>query len=210
MKSLLCFGDSNTHGTPPMADSSEDRRFDAETRWPQRLQKHAGSTWHIIEEGLPGRTTLHNDPIEGDFLNGLAFLPALLRSHKPIDMVLVMLGTNDLKMRFSVSASDIALSLVKIAETISQSGTSPDGGAPDILVICPPPIIETGIQAGMFTGGAAKSEQMQSIVPDLLSKAGFSTMNAADRITVSDLDGIHYEPEAHSALAEMIAERLKL
>ncbi|MEG9862681.1 MAG: GDSL-type esterase/lipase family protein [Parvularculales bacterium] len=210
MKTLVCFGDSNTHGTSPMADISGGNRFDAGIRWPQRLQKQTGTSWQVIEEGLPGRTTLHDDPIEGCFLNGLAYLPAVLRSHKPIDMILIMLGTNDLKARFSVTAFDIGLSLIKIAETISQSEAGPGGDAPEMLFICPPPIIETGCLAEKFIGGAAKSQQMQRCIPDLLSGAGYGTMMAAESIAVSEVDGIHFEPEAHAALAGAVAERLKL
>jgi len=192
-----------------MSDLSESGRFGPDVRWPQRLQKFAGPAWHIIEEGLPGRTTVHDDPIEGAFLNGMSFLPAVLRSHRPVDQIIVMLGTNDLKARFCVGAGDIALSLGRIADVITQSGAGPDGNSPGLLFICPPPITETGCLADMFTGGAAKSVQMQRLIPEYLAQSGLAVIRAADCLSVSDADGIHYTAQAHLALAEMLAGQLE-
>ena len=112
-RTLLCFGDSNTHGTMPMGDLSAMGRFDHRHRWTARL---AGllPDWEVISEGHPGRTTVHDDPIEGAHRNGLTVLPALLESHRPIHAVLLMLGTNDLKERFSVNAGDIAQALERL------------------------------------------------------------------------------------------------
>ena len=101
-RTVLCYGDSNTHGTPPMADLDAAGRFDAQTRWTCVAAQALGSGWTLIEEGQPGRTTVHDDPIEGPHRNRLRILPAILESHAPIDVVVLMLGTNDLKARFSV------------------------------------------------------------------------------------------------------------
>jgi len=97
MPIILCFGDSNTHGSIPMRDRDDSRRFGPDERWPGVLRNELGAGWTVIEEGLPGRTTLHDDPIEGVYKNGLWYLRACLESHRPIDLMTLMLGTNDLK-----------------------------------------------------------------------------------------------------------------
>jgi lysophospholipase L1-like esterase len=105
MTTVLCFGDSNTHGSVPMHHRDDIRRFGPDERWPGVLRKELGAGFTVIEEGLPGRTTLRDDPIEGVYKNGLWYLRACLESHRPIDLMTLMLGTNDLKSRFAVHPS---------------------------------------------------------------------------------------------------------
>ncbi len=104
MKTVLCYGDSNTWGSDP----ETGERFAPDVRWPGVLRRSLGEGYWVIEEGLGGRTTVRDDPIEGAHKNGRAYLRACLESHKPIDLMTIMLGTNDLKARFAASASDIA------------------------------------------------------------------------------------------------------
>jgi lysophospholipase L1-like esterase len=102
IKTVLCYGDSNTWGSDP----ETGERFAPEVRWPGVLRQALGEGYWVVEEGLNGRTTVRDDPIEGAHKNGRTYLPACLEFHKPIDLVLIMLGTNDLKARFAASASD--------------------------------------------------------------------------------------------------------
>ena len=95
-RTLLCYGDSNTHGTMPMPDLGFQGRYSRDERWSGRLQRLLPD-WEVIAEGHPGRTTVHDDPVEGAHRNGLTVLPALLETHRPVDAVLLKLGTNDLK-----------------------------------------------------------------------------------------------------------------
>lgn len=97
MKTALCYGDSNTWGCVPMGSLSDDARHEEARRWPNVMQKALGADWRAIAEGLPGRTTVHDDPVEGGHLSGLAYLRPCLESHRPLDVVLLMLGTNDFK-----------------------------------------------------------------------------------------------------------------
>src|SRR5262249_8640281 len=106
VKSILCFGDSNTWGYATVPRSDERYAFDE--RWPSVLAKALGTAWTAIPEGLNGRTAVHPDPVEGLWLDGSAYLLPCLKSHKPLDVVAIMLGTNDCKARFGVPASDIA------------------------------------------------------------------------------------------------------
>lgn len=205
LRTVLCFGDSNTHGTPPMATLEDDARFDLATRWPGQLQTLLGEEWRVIEEGLPGRTTVHSDPVEGAHLNGLTVLPALLASHRPLDLVVIMLGTNDLKTRFAVTALDIALSAERLLATVAASGAGPSAGAPGVLLVAPPPIVETGCLAEIFIGGAPKSHQVARHMRDAAARAGARFLDAGAHIAVSPIDGIHFDAAAHARLAEAVA-----
>ncbi len=207
-RTILLFGDSNTHGTMPMPDLGFGGRFDRDERWAGRLAKLLPD-WEVIAEGHPGRTTVHDDPVEGAHRNGLTVLPALLESHKPIDVVLVMLGTNDLKERFSVNACDIGLSLERLVRVILGSEAGPGRGAPGVLLVAPPPIQEVGCLAGMFAGGAAKSLGLAAEVEAAAKRLGVPFLDAGQVVQVSPVDGIHYGPEANPALAEAFAAAIR-
>jgi lysophospholipase L1-like esterase len=207
-RTALCFGDSNTHGTMPMACLDDMGRYDRHTRWTGRLAAMLPG-WHVVEEGLPGRTTVHDDPIEGAHRNGLTVLPALLESHRPIDVVIVMLGTNDLKARFSVSAMDIALSLEKLVLGIRASGCGPEGGAPGVILVAPPPILEVQDLGAIFAGGEAKSHELGPRVAASAHRLGVPFIDAGALIGVSEVDGIHYDEPAQEALAQAFANALR-
>ena len=208
MRTLLLFGDSNTHGTMAMPELGQSGRFDREDRWAGRLARLL-TDWEVIAEGHPGRTTVHDDPVEGAHRNALRVLPAILESQKPVDAVLLMLGTNDLKERFSVNACDIALSLERLVRLILGSGCGPQGGAPGVLLVCPPPIQEGGCLAAMFAGGAAKSLSLATEVQAAAKRVGVPFLDAGEGVTVSPVDGIHYEAEANPALAEAFAAAIR-
>lgn len=199
-RTLLCFGDSNTHGTRPMDSLEGNGRFARRDRWTDQLAQ-ALPGWEVIAEGHPGRTVVHDDPVEGAHRNGMRVLLAILESHKPIDLVLLMLGTNDLKERFSVNAMDIALSLENMTRLILRSDCGPQGGPPQVLLVAPPPITETGCLAEIFAGGAAKSKGLAPRIAAAAARQGVAFIDAGQHVHVSALDGIHYEAEAMPALA---------
>ncbi|MFN3994377.1 MAG: SGNH/GDSL hydrolase family protein [Tabrizicola flagellatus] len=207
-RTVLLFGDSNTHGTKPMPDLEGAGRFDREERWAGRLAKLLPD-WEVIAEGHPGRTTVHDDPVEGEHRNGLTILPALLESHKPIDVVLVMLGTNDLKPRFSVNAADIGHSLERVVRVIRASDCGPGGAAPGVLLVAPPPIVEVGCLEEMFAGGAEKSQGLARAVEAAARRTGVPFLDAGQVVKVSMVDGIHYDAEANPALAEAFAAAIR-
>lgn len=199
-RTLLCFGDSNTHGTRPMETLAGNGRFDRADRWTHQLAQ-ALPGWEVIAEGHPGRTVVHDDPVEGAHRNGMRVLLAILESHKPVDLALLMLGTNDLKERFSVNAMDIALSLENMVRAILRSDCGPQGGAPRVLLVAPPPITETGCLAEIFAGGAAKSQGLAARIAAAAARQGVGFLDAGQHVEVSPLDGIHYEAGAMPALA---------
>ena len=199
MKNILCFGDSNTWGYNPVSKE----RYDRDTRWTGVLQKLLGSEYYIIEEGLNGRTTVFDDPIE-EGRCGKVYLEPCLISHKPLDLVVLMLGTNDLKKRFDVSADDIARGIELLIEKIQKSGTGRGGAAPAILLLAPAVIKETGEFSEMFTGGEEKSKKFARKYQAIASLHGCHFLDTAPCMAVSDVDGIHFPPEAHKTLAERL------
>jgi lysophospholipase L1-like esterase len=205
---ILAYGDSNTHGTMPMATLEDQGRFAPAERWPGVCARALGSGWRVIEEGLPGRTTVHPDPIEGAHKNGLAILPAILETHRPIDLVVLMLGTNDLKQRFSVTPLDVGISVSKLLDALGQSRSGPKSDRPRLLVVAPMPIEEVGCLAGMFEGGAAKSRRLAAEVARVAALYGADFLNAGEVITVSEIDGIHFDAAAHAALGRAIAAKI--
>lgn len=128
MKTILCFGDSNTYGYKP--DGSG--RFGFSVRWPGRLQMILGEGYHIIEEGCPGRTTVYEDPRQ-PFKKGSDYIVPCLLSHAPVDYVIVMLGTNDCKTVFGASSAEIASGLSVIIDCIKTASIPTD----KILIISP-------------------------------------------------------------------------
>lgn len=201
---ILCFGDSNTHGRKPMRRPTDAARYGAGERWPGYL-KAALPHITVIEEGHPGRTTVHDDPIEGTHKNGLAVLPALLETHRPIDLVVMMLGTNDFKTRFSVTASDVARSIEKLAGVILASQAGPDKAPPGLVIVAPAPIRETGLLASTFEGGESRSRDLAPQVAAIARSCNAAFIDAGEYATVSDLDGVHLDEESHAALGSAIA-----
>ncbi len=206
MKTLVCFGDSNTYGTPPLKALGESRRYAMQERWPGILRAGLGEGWHVVEEGLPGRTTVHDDPIEGAHKNGLTMLPALLETHSPIDLISVMLGTNDLKARFCVGADDIGFSLERLLRVILASAAGPDGKPPAVLLIAPVPIREVGLLEPMFRGGAAKSRDLGRACAVVAMRSGVGVLDAGALAETDLAEGIHLSAAAHAALAQAVRD----
>ena len=205
IKTVLCYGDSNTWGLDPEAGG----RFGPDVRWPGVLRRTLGGEFWVIEEGLGGRTTVRDDPIEGDHKNGRTYLMACLESHKPIDLMTIMLGTNDLKARFAASASDIAQGAASLAEMALRSGCGPGDGAPVVVLISPPPVGELTDMAEMFEGSGEKSRRFSEHYRRFAEQSGCGFLDASKFITSSDIDGIHLEAGEHHRLGEAVANRVR-
>ena len=206
---ILCYGDSNTHGTPPMADLDEMKRFDRAIRWPGAMAQELGDGFEVIEEGLPGRTTVHDDPVSGAHKNGLTVLPAILETHRPLDLVILMLGTNDLKARFAVTPFDIAESVAQLSQMSTSMGAGPDGTEPQVLMVSPVPITETAMLAEMFQGGAEKSKALASRMLAMARRGGWHFLDAGRHAKVDPLDGIHLDEAAQVAIGRAMARKVQ-
>lgn len=205
MKSVLCFGDSNTWGHRP--DGSG--RYALDERWPGVMEAALGEGFRILVEGLGGRTTVHNDPIDGAHLNGLTYLTPCLASQKPVDLVVIMLGTNDLKHRFGVLPDDIARAAGRLVERVQCSDAGSQGTAPDVLLVAPAPILEVGAVGIRFTGGQTKSRRFSATYATVADELGCHFLNAGDHIVSSQIDGIHLDVDAHLELGNVIAGRVR-
>jgi len=199
-KTILCYGDSNTWGWNP---ATQDR-YARHERWPGVLRQELGEGTVVIEEGLSGRTTVWDDPIEG-YKNGKEYLTPCLETHKPINLVIIMLGTNDLKMRFSVPACDVAAGAGVLVDIVTRSQTGPAGSAPQVLLIAPPAIARLSEFAEMFEGGAAKSRQLAHHFGLVARERGCAFLDASQVIVCSDLDGVHLDLSEHHKLGEAVA-----
>ena len=208
MKTIVCFGDSNTYGTPALPKPMVWGRFAAGERWPGVMRDALGAGFTVIEEALPGRTTVHDDPIDGVEKNGLKALPMVLGSHRPIDLLIIKLGTNDLKARFAVTADDIATSVGVLVRTIRASEAGVDGKPPQVFVVVPAPILEVSFMAGYFRGGAEKSKEFGRAYAAVMERLDVSYLDAGRLIASDPLDGIHLARDQHVVLGQAIAARV--
>jgi lysophospholipase L1-like esterase len=204
MKTIICFGDSNTWG----ADPSGGPRFSVSQRWPGILRKELGEGYWIIEEGLCGRTTVWDDPIEG-YKNGKEYITPCIDSHSPVDLVIIMLGTNDLKRRFSLAAMDIANGAGVLVNIVQKSNAGPEWKAPQVLLMAPPPIFEVGLFSEMFEGGEAKSKKFAEYYYNVAKQYNCHFLNCSEVIKSSLLDGIHFEASEHVKLGKAVADRVR-
>ena len=129
-KHILCFGDSNTWGY----DAATGGRFDDDTRWTMQLSKRLGEKYYVIEEGLSGRTTCFEDPLN-EGLSGLSVLAPILQSHAPLDLLVLMLGTNDCKQRFAATPVNIKDALTRLVKKARQLDVW--RSVPRILIVAP-------------------------------------------------------------------------
>ena len=208
MITVLCYGDSNTFGYIP----ETGMRYPRDVRYPGRLQKLLGDDYAVIEEGCNGRTTIHDDPIDG-WKNGLDYLKPCLNSHKPIDIVVLMLGSNDLKDTFHLTAKEIADGASILVEVIRDFTQEKQGYIPKIILVSPPEI-GVGIKNSPFYGAfyenaITESRRFPEFYRAAAEKHGCIFFNAAEYIYPSEVDSLHLTPEGHSVLAEKLCEVIK-
>jgi lysophospholipase L1-like esterase len=203
-QTVLTFGDSNTHGTPPITVRGIYARHDAAARWPQVMAEQTGCT--LIEEGLPGRTACPLiDPEMGAHMNGHLGLRIALESHGPIDVLTIMLGTNDCKAHFGLTAESIAAGVAGLLTIACGEPMQTRHGGFKVLVICPPPVLEQGPIRQAFYGGAAKSSARPPLYAALAKTWNVGFLDAGQRIAVSAQDGVHYDAATHKALGNAVA-----
>ncbi len=204
MKTILCYGDSNTWGYDPASQT----RFPRDIRWPGVLRSELGEEYIVIEEGLNGRTTVWDDPIELD-KNGATYLRPCIQTHNPIDLVIIMLGTNDLKTRFSLPAYDIASGAGVLVDIVQKSETGIGGEAPEVLLIAPPTAVKLTSFAEMFENAIGKSQGFAKYYRRVANEKGCHYLNASDHVKSSTLDGIHLEAEMHTRLEKAVTAKVK-
>lgn len=216
MKNILCYGDSNTWGYIAGTMNSTlllGKRFDFHTRWTGLLQMKLGNNYHVIEEGLNSRTTAHDETwISRTSRNGLKDLPLILEMHYPLNYVVFMLGTNDLKKQFNLSAKQITQGMHKLIQLVKNSHFGPDFFAPRIILIAPSPIFtvnDAAMQSFYDENSALKSQELGKYFEELAHMEQCAFLNAGEFVRISPLDGIHLDEQSQEKLAMAIFEKIK-
>lgn len=210
-KRIMIFGDSNTWGWNPCNDLvSPLQRWDDDERWAGVMQKELGDDFVVIPEGLNGRTSVWDDPIE-EYRCGKDQIIPCLDTWAPLDLVIIMVGTNDLKVRYTVSAQDIANGVgIIVDKTLHQVGAFREAG-PKVLLICPPPLgpVENGVFGEMFAGNVEKSKKMPQFFEGVAKTYGVEYLDAGTLVKSSDEDGLHMQADQHAILGKAVAEIVK-
>lgn len=211
-RSILCFGDSLTWGWIPVSESAPTYRYPFEQRWTGAMSAKLGDGYQIIEEGLSARTTSVDDPNDLR-LNGSAYLPSALASHLPLDLVILLLGTNDTKSYFHRTPYEIANGMSKLVGQVltSAGGVGTPYPAPKVLVVAPPPLASMPDPwfEGMFAGGYEKSKELAKLYAALAAFAKVDFLDAGQFVKTDGVDGIHFSAETNIKLGNAIAEKVE-
>jgi lysophospholipase L1-like esterase len=206
LPTILCYGDSNTFGHDPVTAG----RLARHERWTGVLGAELDGVAVVIEEGLNGRTTILDDPFE-DGRNGMAYLLPCLRSHAPIDIVVIMLGTNDLKSVFGRSAHEIAAGASALVGRTLESRSGPAGGPPAVLLVAPPalgPATELWELWG-FDQARATAAELSRLYRVAAAYQGAAFLDAAALVAGDPADGVHLNPDAHRVLGRAVAAQVR-
>lgn len=202
MKAVLCLGDSNTWGVNP--DGSG--RFSWNERWTGCLQSLLGDEYHVIEEGYCGRTTCFSDASD-PFRSAFFVLEPILKTHMPLDLVIVMLGTNDFKTQFSMTAKVSGYGMKKLVDKIRGYCRAENKACPKILIVSP--IMQgKGIMSSRFWEFDENSKSEIEKLPYILEKVAEMTESSffdASTVAVPGRDQLHMTRESHLRLSESLA-----
>lgn len=206
-RSILCYGDSNTWGYVP---GSMMERFPSDVRWPGVLSKLLRTDIRVLEEGLCGRTAITDDPVDsatGIERNGMKTFGAILETHSPLDLVVIMLGMNDLKYCAKLPPVDIAEGVAILAEMARSPRFGPNfSESPDVLIICPPSIWEVESSFGpRFAGGREKSLELHESFRQVSRRYNLPIIYVDDLVQPDTSDGIHLSADSHTILGQEIA-----
>ena len=213
-KHILCLGDSNTHGycADPSDCADSVARFNEDERWTCLLQKALGEGYLVTEEGLSGRTTVFQDALH-ESMDALSVIYALLKSHEIIDLLIIMLGTNDVKQRLGGNAHAIALGMRRLIQK-AQTTDCWGKGKPNILVIAPLPIDkrmeQSPVADEMGLGAVEKSRELPAHLERMAAENGVHFLNAETLgLAYNHIDFMHLTRESHAKLAAALAEMVR-
>ena len=209
-KHIVCLGDSNTHGycADPADCADGGIRFNEDERWTQLLQKKLGEEYLVVEEGLSGRTTCFTDPLH-EGMSALDYITPCLKSHEFVDLLIIMLGTNDTKDRFASSAACIAIAMGRLVSKAKATDCW-GGKQPNILVVAPPPIGEgmllSDVAETMGEGCVKKSRELARYYKEQCDLLGCHFLDAGSiGCTFNEVDYMHLTRKGHAQLAERFA-----
>lgn len=197
-KRILCYGDSNTWGYIP----GTAKRHPVGTRWTSLLQEKLGDDYEIIEEGLNSRTTDLDDP-KNIGKNGLVYFRPCLETHDPIDFLILMLGTNDMKERFNREPARIADGIKNLLENLKQFSIEEKTKLPKVILISPPLVNESvaGVK-DKYLGAEEKSKQLAALYQQIATQYNCTFVDITKLVSPSKTDGYHLEPSDHQLIAD--------
>ena len=211
-KRILCYGDSLTWGWKPTLAGVPVERYGRDVRWTGVLAATLGTGYEIVEEGLSGRTTNADDPLDPR-LNGSAYLPAALASHLPLDLVVIMLGTNDTKTYFNRSAFDIAVGMGVLVGQVMQSagGVGTAYPAPKVMIMAPPPLAPMPNEwfSELFRGSRDKTVALADQYRRLAEFLGIPNFDAGQVIHTEGVDGIHFSDQNNIDLGNALSDFIR-
>jgi lysophospholipase L1-like esterase len=212
VKNILCYGDSNTWGI----DYTTGGRVPFPERWPNVLQQELGSSYHVIEEGMNGRTTVYDDPLDDcpEAKNGKKSLIPCLRSHFPLDMVILMLGTNDLKLQFFVDVDSIADHIGELVTMTREELQVRQGSVPPVMIVAPMPLgptIESSSFCSAFGGkkALAPSIELASVLGKKAKDLSCSFIDAGKIAQPNTVDAVHFTKKGHHTFALAVAKEVR-
>lgn len=210
-KHIVCLGDSNTHGycADPADCADGGIRFNENERWTCRLQKLLGDDYLVVEEGLSGRTTCFDDPLH-EGLSALQYITPCLKSHEFVDLLIIMLGTNDVKDRFAVNACCVGYAMARLVKKAMATECWGDK-KPNILVIAPPHIgegmPESDVGPSMGDYCVEKSRQLAKYYKEQCDLIGCHFLDAEEMgCEFNQIDYMHLTNKGHATLAEGLAK----
>ena len=211
-KNIMCFGDSLTWGWIPVREGAPTMRYPADIRWTGVLQRSLGQEYVVIEEGLSARTTNLEDPTDPR-LDGSAYLPPALASHLPLDLVIIMLGTNDTKAYFQRTAFEISAGMSKLVGQVltSAGGVGTTYPAPQVLIMAPPPLktMPHAYFQSLFSSGHEKTAALGQLYGHLANFMKVHFLNAGDIISTDGVDGIHFTQQNNLDLGKAVTKKVK-
>ena len=204
---ILCYGDSNTWG----CSAATGTRYGDDTRWTRQLAARLGEAYLVIEEGLGGRTTVFEDPLN-EGLSGIAPLTPILLSHVPLDLLVVMLGTNDCKVRFSATPRNIADGLRRLVRKAAQLDAW--RGKPIILIVAPIIMDERlyqneEVSQSMGPLCVEKSRTLPALMKGIALEMGCAFMDCNPYVKAGHPDYMHFDPQSNTPFAEALAEKVR-
>lgn len=215
MTTILCYGDSNTWGYMPKTEGPEitaDNRYPWGVRWTSRLQMALGHDYRVAENGVNGRTTMFDCPM-AEYRNGLKDIDVCIQAQHPVDLVIIMLGTNDVKDFFGMGPAIIAKGAGRLIERVRMGGYGPGGKDPEILLVSPirlhPAAATQWLKDEFGPSALEKDAQLGRYMRAMAEKSKVHFLDAGEHITADPADGIHMNEEGHAKLALLMEENVR-
>lgn len=216
---IMCFGDSNTWGTVARNHiNAPNLRYGRDVRWPCVLQDDLGSDYAVSEEGLGGRTSIYTADPAYPYKNGLHMYEGCIKTHHPLDLIILMLGTNDIHLPWKLPEEELGTgirTLIELTQAHPEWGRG-ESTVPEILIIAPPVVLpscpegRTEVYAKFFGEyGTAMSRKFPEVFADIAREYGCHFLSSQDYALPDKLDGVHMDAPSHIRLGHAVADKVR-